>query len=151
MTNFLFIFTIFCGFGFFSAEDIPQNRQKNLFCPALEKLKNSLEKAAACRKIGFRHADKRLRKAPKTSNSHSSAYQGFFLCHPERSAKDPRGIDREKILRRFAPQNDMIGGFPEKIQDFYQGFFLCHPERTRRIFAVSTEKRFFVALLLRMT
>ena len=116
MTNFLFIFTIFCGFGFFSAEDIPQNRQKNLFCPALEKLKNSLEKAAACRKIGFRHADKRLRKAPKTSNSHSSAYQGFFLCHPERSAKDPRSIGREKILRRFAPQNDKDGGFPKQFK-----------------------------------
>ena len=32
-----------------------------------------------------------------------------------------------------------------------QGFFLCHPERTRRIFAVSIEKRFFVTSFLRMT
>ena len=32
-----------------------------------------------------------------------------------------------------------------------QGFFPCHPERTRRIFAVSKEKRFFVTAFLRMT
>ena len=30
------------------------------------------------------------------------------------SAKDLRTIDSKKILRRFAPQNDMDGGFPEK-------------------------------------
>ena len=32
-----------------------------------------------------------------------------------------------------------------------QGFLLCHPEQTRRIFAVSIEKRFFVTSFLRMT
>ena len=106
MTNFLFIFTIFCGFGFFSAEDIPQNRQKNLFCPALEKLKKSLEKAAACRKIGFRHADKRLKRL-------------------QRQATHTR--------RRIRASSYVI----LSVQ--------------RRILAVSTEKRFFVTLLLRMT
>ena len=115
MTNFFFVSTIFSGFGFCSAENIPQNRGKSLFFGS-RKIEKFSRKSSGVSKTDFSTRRQTVEKAPKTSNSPSSAYQGFFLCHPERSAKDPRSIDREKILRHFAPQNDKDGGFPKQFK-----------------------------------
>ena len=63
------------------------------------------------------------------------------FCPPDKSV-----FQTIKKARNRQNQNDKRGYLIPN-----QGFFPCHPERTRRIFAVSKEKRFFVTSFLRMT
>ena len=77
----------------------------------------------------FRHADGLLRKAPKTSNSHSSAYTSTVECELCSKSKylrsKPFGLDARRAYMSMPKP----------------GFFLCHPERKRRILAQKKTKK----------
>ena len=75
----------------------------------------------------FRHADGLLRKAPKTSNSHSLAYRGTVELRSKSKylRSKPFGLDARRAYMSMPKP----------------GFFLCHPERKRRILARSTAKK----------